>query len=118
MAKSCVAGTDIQGRSPWLAGLAIVLVLAAFLTGCVGPPRHADARPELLGRDASQARAGDDDGSGRELRHHGDFRAFMFAVGCFVIAVTVVVDLIILPCTWPYDHPFCCTREVVVVCFE
>ena len=102
-----------MARSPWLTPIATLLVFVMLLTGCTGaPPRpQHDGAPELVqtSGDAPQQARG---------HHGGEARAALFAFGLFLIAVVVVVDVIILPATAPCGRPFCCTQEIIIVCYD
>jgi len=101
-----------MARSPLLVPMALVLVFALFFSGCVSSrPRGSDGGPNVYRTDGA-------DGGAQKVRGGPrDARVALFAIGVFVITFVVIVDLIILPFTIPNDRPFCCTQEVVVVCF-
>jgi hypothetical protein len=103
-------------RSPLLAPIGILLLLAMFVTGCVGTQSRSFERSD---DGASVALAHKGDAAPAEKAHGGDAAAAIFLAGAILIVGAVVVDLLILPYTGPcYHHPFCCTREVVVVCYH
>ena len=103
-------------RSPWLAPVAILLLVAMFATGCAGTQTRSFERTD---DGASVALAHKGDSAPAEKAHGGDAAAALFLAGAILIVGAVVVDLLILPFSGPcYHHPFCCTREVVVVCYH
>jgi hypothetical protein len=92
--------------------LSMLLVVALITMGCgVAPHRSFE--------DGTRVAQGPTKGDGAHKTHgHGDADAAFLILGCVLIVFTVVIDVIILPCTIPNDRPFCCTEEVVVVCFR
>jgi len=100
-------------RSPWLTPIAALLVFVMLLTGCVvtRPRPRSDGPPEAVptSRDAPEQ---------AHWHHGGDARAALFVFGLILFAAVVVVDVIILPATAPCGRPFCCTQEIIIVCYD
>lgn len=102
-----------MARSPWLAPVAILLVVLTFMTGCVsGSSRRQDERSTI-----SSVEDGTHGGA-QKARGGGDALAIMIVYGAvgFIIVGAVVVDLLLLPYTLHCHKPFCCTQTVIHVC--
>lgn len=95
--------------------LAIVLAIALCLTGCRGPGADRSG-PHRSFPDGAAAGAPLDVVGVQEVHHHGgDGRAVIVILATIILFVTIVLDVLALPCTGPLHHPFCFTESVIVI---
>ena len=100
-----------MARSFWVGPLLVLLVVATLLTGCLS------ARPRAIDADSVAVGSSDAGGSAEKVRAQ-DVAAALWIAGAFLIVGAVIVDVLILPWAIPCHHCFCCTEEVVVVCYR
>lgn len=104
-----------MARSPWLAHLAILLMVVTFFTGCMttGPRDFEDGRAHSSVVDTDQH-----NGAEKARCGSGGAVAALFFVGAILIVGAVIADIVILPFMAPHHHAFCCCHEVVYCCYH
>ncbi len=100
-----------MARSPWLAPIAILLLVCTFFTGCMtNAPRDLSERSTI----ESARIDGAPQGAEKAHCHGGGAVALLFVYGIIFVGA-VILDCLLLPATAPNDCAFCCTRSVVYV---
>jgi len=102
-----------MARSPWLAPIAILLLICTFFTGCMAnAPRDLSERSTI---ESARIDAQTPQGAQKaHCGHGGGAVALLFVYGIIFLGA-VILDCLLLPATAPNDCAFCCTRSIVYI---